>query len=495
LIQHLDHLSFRALFDVAADALLLVGDQGNIMLSNPSAQKLLGYAQEEMQGMTVEQLIPERFRQHHVGFRQQYSVRPEKRSMGQGAELLALARDGRELPVDIGLSPLKVEDEHYVLITFIDASQRRQAQAALRDSEERLRLAKRAVGLGVFDRDFVRNTFNWDARAREILGLEPDEDLTQEKLSGLVHSEDESLRRAAIKQAMNPAGSGEYYLECRIIGSTDKCERWIVASGQVFFNDRQPVRIVGTLQDITEQKAMELTFREHQMEMDAALKRQVAAQTASAMAHELNQPLAALSAYSEVALHELDTINCSDQLKRALQGCVEQSHRAGQTLHELLEYLHKGEPDIEAIDLNALARETLRAAHGEGLLAFDSILEPLPGLPMIRGNRLQIQKVLANLIRNGLEAMRDAGVGTPTVTIRTSMKGNKAMVTVQDNGPGFHAETAQRIFEPFFTTKSRGTGMGLAISRELIEAGGGLLWADPESAPGATFHFTLPFAS
>lgn len=494
MLRHLDHLSFHALFNIAADALLLVDADGNILDSNPSAQALLGYSQEEMQHMSVEQLIPERFRQQHAHFRQHYLAKPEKRTMGQGADLLALASDGRELPVDIGLSPVMLEGEQYVLITFIDALKRRQAQAALRESEERLRLAKRAAGLGVFDRDFVRNTVNLDARAREILGLGEDVVMTPEQLMLQVHPEDDALRRSALKQAMNPNGTGEYYLEYRT-GQPSTPRRWVAATGQVFFENGEPVRIVGTLQDITERKAMEQAFRDHQMEIDAALKRQAASQTASAMAHELNQPLAALSAYSEVALHELEQIACSDQLKRALQGCVEQSHRAGRTLHELLEYLHEGEPGLETIDLNVLVRETLTLARADGLIHFNSVLEPYLHLPLVQGNRLQLQKVIANLIRNGLDAMRDAGVGNPTITIRTAMKGDKAMVTVQDSGPGFHADTAQRIFEPFFTTKSRGMGMGLSISRALVEAGGGLLWADPEAGPGATFHFTLPLAS
>ncbi|GBG14720.1 histidine kinase [Novimethylophilus kurashikiensis] len=494
MIRRLDHLSFHALFNIAADALLLVDAEGKILVSNPSAQAFLGYSPEEMQHMCVEQLIPERLRDRHVHYRQHYLAKPEKRTMGQGADLLALARDGRELPVDIGLSPIMVEGERYVLITFIDALERRRAQAALRESEERLRLAKRAAGLGVFDRDLLRDTVTLDARAREILGLEEDAVVTPEQLMAQVHPEDDALRRSALKQAMNPHGTGEYYLEYRNSQSSAP-ERWVAASGQVFFEDDEPVRIVGTLQDITERKAMKQAFRDHQADIDAALKRQAASQTASAMAHELNQPLAALSAYSEVALHELEKTACSDQLKRALQGCIEQSHRAGRTLHELLEYLHEGEPGLEAIDLNVLVRETLTLARAEGLIQFNSVLEPYLHLPLVQGNRLQLQKVIANLIRNGLEAMRDAGVENPTITIRTSQKGNKAMVTVQDSGPGFHPDTATRIFEPFFTTKSRGMGMGLSISRALVEAGGGLLWADPEAGPGATFHFTLPLAS
>ncbi len=111
-------------------------------------------------------------------------------------------------------------------------------------------------------------------------------------------------------------------------------------------------------------------------------------------------------------------------------------------------------------------------------------------------NRLQVEKVLINLVENSIEAMRDAGVDAQTiaVTVRTSADAAMAQVTVTDKGPGIDRETLRRIFDPFFTTKPKGLGMGLAISRTIIEAHGGQLWVETDPGAGATFHFTLPFA-
>lgn len=491
--RRLDRLSFHALFDAAADALLLVDDVGHIVMGNPSALDLLGYKQDALSGMEVEALLPIRYREGHRHYRNAFSARPAKRSMAKGSDLVVLCSDGREVAVDIGLSPLDVEDQHYILITFIDATRRHQAQAALQASEERLRLAKRAAGLGIFDHDLINNTIEWDERTRELCGVGPEDVVTNEKFLAGIHPDDRAIRQAALNHALNPAGNGEYYVECRVLNGIKKVDRWIVATGQVFFENGRAVRLVGTVQDITERKAMERMFRDHRIEMDALLKRQVAAQTASAIAHELNQPLAALSAYSEVALHELGNSAHSEKLERALAGCVKQAQRAGQSLHELLEFLQKGEPLVEPLDLNHLLQDTLAILQTDGLGEFRPVLEFEQNLPRVLGNALQVQKVLINLLRNGVEAMRDAGIPKPTIKLKTSTRRNQAMVTIQDSGPGFDAETAQRIFEPFFTTKSRGIGIGLAISRALIEAGGGLLWADPDAGPGATFHFTLPF--
>jgi two-component system, LuxR family, sensor kinase FixL len=115
----------------------------------------------------------------------------------------------------------------------------------------------------------------------------------------------------------------------------------------------------------------------------------------------------------------------------------------------------------------------------------------------VRANRAHVQKVLLNLLHNSIEALQDAIVPQPaiTVTVRTIKGKNVAEVTIQDNGPGIRKEDARHLFTPFFTTKTRGIGMGLAISRSLMEANGGQLWFEPQEEPGATFHLTLPFAS
>jgi signal transduction histidine kinase len=120
----------------------------------------------------------------------------------------------------------------------------------------------------------------------------------------------------------------------------------------------------------------------------------------------------------------------------------------------------------------------------------------MPGLKAVRGNRLQIEKVLMNLLGNGMDAMREAGLKgrDAGMTVCLAADGDMARVTVSDLGPGLDAAIAHRIFEPFFTTKAKGIGMGLAISRALVEAQGGRLWHEPAPGAGATFHFTVPFA-
>ena len=492
----LNDLSFRALFNAAVDAMLLVDESGHVVLGNPAAQQLFGYAEDELSGLAVEMLVPPRDRKQHRHYRESFFNKPEKRSMGDGKELTALNRDGKELMLDIGLSPIKVQERLYILATFNVAHQRLQVEEALRASEERLRLAKQAANLGIYDCDCKHRIIYWDETMRELWGSS-NETVTYEEFTATIHPEDRAARQAAFNCAIDATSHGGFNAEYRIINPINGVESWIASTGRAYFENGYAHRLVGIVRDVTEQKNLQKKLQAQRDETENLIKQQVAAQTASAIAHELNQPLAAISAYSEVALHALhdDTFN-TDNLKKALKGCVRQAQRAGRSLHELLSFLQKGEIKTERLNLSDLINEALDIARNDGYGGFYPILHLDQNLPDVQGNRTQVQKVLANLLRNAVEAMLVADVPSSEITIlvQSLAEKNMALVVVQDSGLGLDQVMTKRIFEPFFSTKSNGIGMGLAISRALIEANGGQLWADPDARPGAKFHFTLPFA-
>jgi two-component system, LuxR family, sensor kinase FixL len=502
LANPLKDLSFQTLFDAAADAMLLVNDSGHVVEANVAALELLEYTEEAMLGLAVEALIPNRFRNHHHQYRDNFFKNPEKRTMGNGRDLFALSRSGKELAVDIGLSPIKTQNQVYILITFYLADKRREAEQALRLNLERLQLAKQVAGLGVFDLDIGQNIVHFDESLHQIWGAGPDELIDYETLTNTTHSEDRAARQAALEAASDPAGNGVYETEYRVINATDNSLHWIAAVGQMHFKDGKAARLIGVIRDVTTRKMLEKKLQEQRGEAEDAFQQQVAIRTASAIAHELNQPLAAISAYSEVALHALDNAAANpEKLKRALEGCVAQAQRAGTSLHELMAFLQEGELITERFDLNDCVKEALAATKGDGYNEFQPILHLQKNMPAVLANRIQVQKVLVNLLVNAVDAMRGAGLinSEITVTVRTHKDLNMAHATVKDSGPGINQDMLKRIFEPFFTTKPTGIGMGLAISRALIEANGGQLWLEPShtsqsAKPGATFHFTLPFS-
>ncbi len=493
----LSNLSFQTLFNAASDAMLLVDESGHVAQANAALQNLLGYSAEEIMGLSVEALMPERYRHHHVHHRSHFANNPEKRPMGSGPALVALTKDGNELKVDVGLSPINCGEQFFTLATFYDTDRRRRAEELLKISEERLRLAKEAAGLGIFDYTSTDKLLVLDERTKELWGTEPDQPITYERFLSSIHPEDRVTRQVALDHAMDPLGNGEYKTQYRVLTPSNGLEHWISVTGKAYFKDGRFTRLIGVAKDITEQKIFEKKLHQHHAETEAVFMQQVATQTASAIAHELNQPLAAISAYSEVALHELEnkTVN-QENLKRALEGCVKQAQRAGSSLHELMAFLQKGDLVRDPLDLNNIVQEALKIAKTNGYGSFHPMLNLEKNMPYVLGNKTQIMKILVNLIRNSVEAMHSAGmpISAITITVKTNTDINMAHVTMRDSGPGLDKETAQRIFEPFFTTKPTGIGMGLAISRALAEANGGQLWLDPDSNSGAVFHFTLPFA-
>lgn len=273
---------------------------------------------------------------------------------------------------------------------------------------------------------------------------------------------------------------------------------WCQTSASVFDHPKFGKVGISVHQDITEQKNLESALQERRNEMAELQKLQIAAQTAAAFAHELNQPLLAIASYSEAALILLRANNPNlDKARIAIEGSERQAHRAGQAIRKMLEFLSLKEFPTDAFDLNKEIVATLELARLEYELQFDSVLRLENALPMVQANRTHIQKVLLNLLHNCIEAMQESGVLPPSiiVTICTLKEESLVQMTIRDNGPGFKKEDIQHLFVPFYTTKARGIGMGLAISRALVEANGGQLWVDPQEGPGATFLLTLPLAT
>jgi signal transduction histidine kinase len=234
--------------------------------------------------------------------------------------------------------------------------------------------------------------------------------------------------------------------------------------------------------------------------MEQSVRLCVVTQTAAAIAHELHQPLAAISSYTEVALHMLRAGNANpEKLSPIMEVCTQQAQRAGGVIRQLMTVLNEDETLYESIDINLLAQEALDLVKTDGHLEAFSLKPDLAAdLPPVRGNSLQIEKVLVNLLCNGLESMRESGIGAGSISITTRLTADTppmVQVTVRDGGKSVTDMTSlKHMFQPFYRVKPHGSGMDLAISRALIEAHGGKMWAERNPDTGISIHFTLPVA-
>lgn len=474
-------------------SIIITGLDGRIEYVNPAFTLASGYSAAEAIGRNPNILKTGRTPQ--ASYRQLWDALRQGRTWR--GEFVNRRKDGSEYIEVATISPVRQADgriTHYMAVKE-DITEFRLALRNLHAGEERLRLAKNAAGLGIFDRDVGTDILDWDERMREMWGAGADEPISFETFMAGIHPDDRSATQAAIDRALDPEGDGNFSAEYRVISRTGT-ERVVNATGQAFFDGGRAVRIVGAVKDVTRQKRLEDELRQRRSELETLLEQQVAAQTAAAIAHELNQPLVSISAYNDAALRMLRKgMTTSDKLIHALESSVEQAQRAGRTLHELIDFLHSGDIVATPLDIHGVVRDAVAIAR-DNCRPFRAAIGIDTELPPVLGNRLQLQKVLVNLIHNGVEAMgddadREADI---EISVRSLAASHAAHITVHDNGPGLDAATAERIFEPFFTSKATGIGLGLAISRALIEAHGGELWLDLDGRPGATFHFTVPFS-
>lgn len=254
--------------------------------------------------------------------------------------------------------------------------------------------------------------------------------------------------------------------------------------------------VIGAGIDITEQRRAETRARQHLEEASRLQRLQTVHELATVLAHELSQPLAAIATYAEAGQQLLahEPVD-PEKLARNLERISQQSMRAGETIRHMRAFVGQGRIEPVPLDLNAVVRSSCvlmqPKAHNRGI---DLVLEREDGLPPVVGVEVHIEQVLFNLIRNAVDAIRDARMTSGSITVRTRRLGDMAQVSVIDSGPGIDAESAARVFDVLFSRKKYGLGVGLRISRSLIDAHGGRLWVEPH-APGAIIHFTLPFAA
>jgi signal transduction histidine kinase len=218
-------------------------------------------------------------------------------------------------------------------------------------------------------------------------------------------------------------------------------------------------------------------------------------QLTASIAHEVSQPIAATVTTAHAALrwlggHPPDL----EEVRQALDAIIKDGTRAGDVIGRIRAIIKKVPPRHDQLDINEAILEVIEVTRSELLRNGVSLqTEFASGLPLIRGDRIQLQQIVLNLIMNAVEAMSEASKGSRDLLISTAEDiSNSVLVAVRDTGPGLNPESLERLFDPFYTTKPGGMGMGLSICRSIVEAHGGRVWAAANVAQGASFHFSLP---
>jgi PAS domain S-box-containing protein len=368
--------------------------------------------------------------------------------------------------------------------------------AALREFEERVRLAAKAAHLGVWELDAATNEMWMSDSARALFQFDSEARVNHALLQDRVHPEDRALRDSAVKAAIET--HGEYKIEYRVL-LPDGTIRWMGASGRCVTGENgKGTRLIGVSIDITPQKIAEAEARRYHEEVGHLSRVAAVGELAASIAHELNQPLSGIISNAAAGQRFIARGNVDLQEIRDLLGDImADGRRAGDVIRGIQSMVRKGVPGRQRVNLNDLVMRVARMVKADAMLrscALETLLEP--DLPEIEADPIQLQQVLLNLVINAFDAMHDTPLLRRKVVIATDRNADGAIRTsVRDYGVGISEEARPRLFDHFFTTKEQGLGMGLAIVRSIVESHAGSIAAENADGGGARFHFTLPIGT
>jgi len=367
-----------------------------------------------------------------------------------------------------------------------------ESEAGLHEIEERMRLAVESADFGIWIRDLVQDEIWATDKWRALFGFSDTERLKLDKILERIHAEDQDKFRSVLEAARS---EGSYEAEFRVVLPTGKV-RWIGSHGRGEFDGTGKLILVrGVSHDITARRQAEEETQNSRREIAHIGRVSLMGQLASALAHEINQPLGAILRNAEAA--ELYLQNGSPDLEeiRAIFADIRKDgQRAGSVIDRMRALLKRQNLDKRLIDVSQIVGEVVVLVHSDVTARHVKFeVAVADRLPPVCGDAVHLQQVLLNLFGNAMDALDEAKTGDRRVSVTASLDGPQTIeIAVSDSGCGIPADKLQHIFDPFFTTKPKGMGMGLPISRTIIGAHGGRLWAENRPDGGASFRFTLP---
>ena len=313
----------------------------------------------------------------------------------------------------------------------------------------------------------------------------------------LLHPDD--VDRAAREWMSCVASGAPYRVEVRMFYAADRSYRWCVTNARPLLGpEGRILKWHGTVVDMHEWKQAQEELRNTQAELAHLTRMMTMGELTASIAHEVNQPLAGIITNASTCLRMLaaDPPNIEGARETARR-TIRDGNRASDVIARLRALFSKKEPAAEPVDLNEATREVIALRLESAPARSVSLrLELADDLPLVSGDRVQLQQVILNLIRNASDAMSDVEDRPRQLLVRTGRdEGDRVRLTVQDTGTGVDPQAADRLFEAFYTTKSGGMGIGLSVSRSIVESHQGRLWAASNDGPGATFAFSIPRGS
>jgi predicted ATPase/signal transduction histidine kinase/GAF domain-containing protein len=384
--------------------------------------------------------------------------------------------------------------------SVIDVTDRKLSEFKLKMSETLLAEAQKLSHTGSYILDGPFGNSIWTAEMFRIFEYDESEAPSVDKAMARIHPDDRDRMRQVASETPDgrPDDNNEPKLpvEYRLLMPDGRVKFVLSLRAQAGPEFSGVGTIIGASMDVTDRKNAEEALRRAQADLAHASRVNTMGELTATLAHEVNQPITAAVTNASAGLRFLSReIPDIDAAREALTAIVSAGERAAEIISRTREFFKKGVPQKALVDVDEVIRGTVVLLESEARRYAVSVRMSLAaGSPAIMGDRIQVQQVVMNLIMNGIEAMKDVqGVRELAIKSRRTNAG-EVMVSISDTGSGLPRQGADQIFDTFFTTKPDGTGMGLPISRSIVEAHGGRLWAEPNASNGTIFRFALPFA-
>ncbi|HEX7373460.1 MAG TPA: PAS domain S-box protein [Steroidobacteraceae bacterium] len=487
---------FRALLDAAVDAIIVIDHEGRIEEFSLASERIFGYRADEVLGQNVSVLMPQPYHDAHDRYMETYHETGEARIIGIGREVRARRKDGTTFPCDLAVGRVQGRGPPRFVGIIRDITARKLSEEQLKRSEAELRLAQELANLGnyVVHLDGSEPDY-YSPQMHRILGNETGATPVPiaEYLEHWVHPADVEKLREAIADL--DSGSGAMDIEYRVIlrdGSTRNLHH---IAQTVYDVTGRATKHIGTVHDVTDRRHAEDEARQMQDRLTHFARLSTMGEMAAGLAHEINQPLAAIATYAQACqrMLKLPDHDPADVME-ALQQISAQALRAGEVIRRLRNFVKNREVTREPVDCKRLLEDLRTLAETDARLHNVWLrIESDGDLPTVYADPIQLQQVVLNLVRNAIDAMADVPEHRREVVLESHRnEDGEIEITVSDHGIGLAPGATEHLFNAFFTTKSGGTGLGLAISRSIVRAHGGRLWHTPNEGSGARFHFTLP---
>ncbi len=488
--------AWRALLAATIDAVMVIDHAGRIELFNGAAETLFGYRADELLGKNVSVLMPDPDRSSHDRYMQSYMTTGEKHIIGIGREVLARRKDGTIFPVHLAIGEIAGDGPRRFVGQLHDITSRRRALDELQRERDMARRYLEIAQVALMVLDAENRIVMMNRKGCEILRRNESDVIGANWLALAVPPAEQAAVAAVFDTLRHQGGKNadEQYHEYQIVDSdgTLRLVAWRGVSMQAGITSNGTLLLSGD--DITDKRLAEDSARRTTDRMNEVSRLASLGEMAGGIAHEINQPLTAITNYAQASYRMLSATSPDlVDIRDALQEISSQALRAGEIIRRLRNLIRKQETQQEYAAISSVIADVIGFISNDAKLNEVTLkLNCHTDLPLLLIDKVQIQQVLFNLLRNAVEAVMVNPPKERLVEIRCELDAEWVLVRVLDNGPGVAPEFMPRMFTPLQTTKSNGTGLGLATSHSIAEAHQGSLRYVPGVGSGACFELRLP---